>query len=219
MRSIETRAAIPAFVLTAFFFGQSVISGQGIPGEVLQNAWDRYTRVVALGADEESKMASGKASTSSATGFRIGGNYVITNFHTLIVDHDWTIDGRETTIVKVDTLHDLVLARVDFPKEVPWIKLADATVGTYVWAVSNAGSENGFVVHHFVSKRDEKYLYLQEPSIPGDSGGGLLDKDNHLVGLFMENSSGNNGGGVEVSYSRAIPASVLKKFLHGIMPE
>lgn len=154
---------------------------------------------------------------AQATGFRIGGNYVLTNAHVCKRENECKVDGRSAKLVKdADLKADLALLTVQFPNPVPWVKLADAEVGDTVFGWSNADGLGGFFSHYFVARVDRSYLYLQEITIPGSSGTGLVSRKGRLVGLGMATRIRESGEGL---YSKAVPASAIREYLKGIMPD
>jgi S1-C subfamily serine protease len=154
---------------------------------------------------------------SQASGFRIGGPYVLTNAHTIQSSEAYEVDGKEIPVLKdISPKFDLMLIKLPFAKAVPWIKIADPEVGTMVYAMTNSDGNDKFLVHGFVSKVDDHYLYLQEPTIPGASGSGLVNAKGELVGFFMQDETST--GDIHVPYTEAIPASIVRRFLEQVLP-
>ena len=216
-RGITTFMA--AFAMSGMACAQTAMSID----QILAIARERYVKIethTMTTIASDGARTYQKTANAQATGFRIGGKYVITDFHVMTAGDRCTIDGKPVTYVKIAPDLDLALFTMNFPNELPWIRIADANIGHTVYVFSNADGQDGFFMRFFVSKLDGQFLYLQERTVGGTSGSGYLDEWGNLVGLAMQDMFSDNGGThSHFLYAEGIPASVLRAFLRGIVPE
>jgi len=81
---------------------------QDMPDNVLKIAKERYVRLVEPGVMGSDRNNPHPPETS---GCRVGGKYVLTNFHARIPDHDLVFDEKRVEDVKSDSGHDLLLIK------------------------------------------------------------------------------------------------------------
>ena len=136
-----------------------------------------------------------------------------------------TFEDRELPgiVVAEDSTWDLALVRVE-STELRWTPVAieagsPAPVGSEVYAIGHPLGLGWTVTRGIVSgyrqAGDVRLIQTDAPISPGNSGGPLLDKEGHLIGVVTAKIL---GGGAE-SVAFALPVSALLEFLRREMPK
>lgn len=155
--------------------------------KIIELAKQRYIRLI---------IAAKKGNpVGAATAFRFSKDIAISNSHVLkprciTVELDRANNVEPIfQIAPADTADDLIVFKPKDQLDVPEIVLAkDVRQGEFLIGYSNAKGHNGVLRKFMVSEVDEKegYIYLDPPTMPGDSGAGLLNSRGELAGIICD---------------------------------
>lgn len=182
----------------------------------LQIAKSRYVGLLSRNVRTESD----KVNVGSA--FMINCTYMVSNFHLLIADYRLTdMNGdKKTPIVSVgmNVEHDVLVLKSNTPNHnLSRIEFAEKVdLGEVLVSYSNAEGTNGFARVYRVAKLSDTFVFLDQPSLPGESGSVLLNLKGQFAGLINSTAASETG---ERLYGRAIYPSVVKLTIDKVIPE
>ena len=161
--------------------------------------------------------------------------YIVTNNHVVGFADQITVtdsEGRkyEATKIGTDESTDLAVIKIQSPKDVIPIKMADSdkvNVGEWVLAVGNPfGYLTSTVTAGIVSakgrsldiikgeKAIEEFIQTDAAINPGNSGGALVNLQGELIGI---NTAIATPTGVFAGYSFAIPSNIVQRIIKDIV--
>jgi S1-C subfamily serine protease len=160
---------------------------------------------------------NGQPTRSEGSGINIGKNRVLSAFHVVGSKRNRVfVDGKPAKILKMWEERDLVLLYAPIDDNTPEVEITDHMPGDEVFLVGNPKSCKNKVMYGSMIGMDKGPIY--DPTykgsvwlsdilgLPGNSGGGLWDKEGHLVGVFK---GWEKSGDVSV----IIPGSDVRQFL------
>jgi len=176
----------------------------------LETAKSRYVALTTT------NLRTGK--TSVATAFLVGSHRAISNFHVLAADSVTTeknAQGESVAIhiVGISTQFDLIAFESVNGEGLAPVVFADKfDVGEVGANWSNAERNDGFFRTYRIAKGEDKskHIALDRPTLPGESGSGLLNLRGEAVGVIDGCAMGAEGDRL---YGLAVSASVVKKFV------
>jgi serine protease Do len=165
----------------------------------------------------EHAQALGSGFIVSPDGYIVTNNHVIANATDIKVTLD---DGTElpAKLIGADAKADLAVVKIEAPKALPTIAWGDSgklKLGDQILAIGNPFGIGTTVTAGIVSARGrdlhsgpyDDFIQIDAPINHGNSGGPLVDRDGHVVGINTAIYS-PNGGSVGVGF--AIPSDEAK---------
>ncbi len=168
-------------------------------------------------------FGAGEQVRGAASGFIIDPSGVIVTNNHVIRDATRILvslsDGRtlRARVLGADALTDVAVLRVDAGGPLPFVRFGDSAavqVGDWVLACGNPFGLGGTVTAGIVSAEGrnieagpfDRFLQIDAPLNPGNSGGPLFDLDGEVIGMNTAIVA-PNGGSVGIGF--AIPSNAL----------
>ena len=153
-----------------------------------------------------------------AAGFLVDAdkNYVATCFHVVATFDMFSlrVNGHMYfgTVVAYSEVYDVAILKLDRSSNTPALALVSEAVlpGTFVWTIGNPYGDPSTVTFGRVSRDDGLYIYTDTPVNPGNSGGPLLNRQGHVIGLVARTRRGADGMGsaIKIKYLQQLLQSI-----------
>lgn len=150
---------------------------------------------------------------SEGTGVRLTDNIVLSCFHTLQASAT-LYSGTEPVQFKA-AIPQIDLALFQVSASHPFkVKLArEAILGEQLVSYSNAGGEDGMLRFYRITKITDRFILLDQASIPGESGAGLFNVRGELVGVVDQVKLIRANHVFAVGYGAALSTNTIRRFI------
>ena len=205
--------ALKAYVGQDYLVIQSELKTERLRRESQRKSYKRH-----LASYKEQKLAY-----KDATNILLTASTVNLSQHFKITLKDG--NTHQALLVATSTKYDLALLKVD-TQDAPFVDISNpilATQGAPVFAIGNPLGLNNYVTAGIIAQMDDKQIYTDAQILPGNSGGPLITKDGHIIGintakLTTGGDVNNQGFGIAIPISTAI-AEFSSHIIKPIIPE